>query len=790
MNFKSLLNKLYEDRTAKEGMPRTGEAVKKERAKGSSVDARSKDAARKRVERSRQVPRERKPKQELIKEVIAVKTKDGKVQLIFKDSFNPDTHSKISKDTLTLADAQQITGEPNFEQTRASVLLFGDVKGKQPEEKEEKKKKPEEKEEKKEKEEEEPEEKKAPAKAKRLSKEEIFQSLSQMGPEQLAQVPPELRQEYFSATRKATPDKVFDDMSYESLSNKFSLNPVSNAPFNQQVLNALIFLAKMKMGASDQEMQTMSVMNPSGMDFTRGAFYTAKKVLSQLGEQCIQNMLSNVESGGSPINDDGMSDLSCGNYRFKVSAGGEMSLSTTEFNQSNKAFKGYVASALTNILKNPQVIQSDKALADVFQSGADIKSRFSSELLPSDAVNVIMGNETLLNKFKQTRIQDSEGRDLGPIIMDDNTLNPQASLENYQREWQNLSKTLLKGKESTLRSLVANQVLKTVLRGDGKVDPKFASNHLITANGIFPLSDQYFDVISKQTDIDIKPAKTLTSTDNISEYKPKSAELLKKFSVVVEAKEEQTPDIKKLIVKADAIDPVQLMIQNILNNFEFSMNSSLLPGFKPKDLNSVEYNYLTIGKKTIKIPVEKGQKVSLAMNEAAAVIVNDLLLEAFSNNFVLKTLTKVQLLNQAEQSFFEMGSQILLENEVRPNELKLIYQNVLERIENEPFRLNWLANILNEEEVAEEYKRDYKMEYRNYHGKPKQRKERAARTKAREQLEKKGVVKKGDGKDIDHKKPLRSGGSNGINNLRVRNRSSNRSDNGHKKGEKQNKDWE
>jgi hypothetical protein len=788
MNFKSLLNKLYEDRTAKEGLPRSGEAVKKERAKGSSTDARSKDAARKRVERSRQVPRDKKPKQELIKEVIAVKTKDGKVQLIFKDSFNSDTHTKISKDTLSLSDAQQITGEPNFEQTRASVLLFGDIKAKEPEEKEVKKEKPEEEKERKEKGEEEPEEKKAPEKAKRLSKEEIFQTLSQMGPEQLAQIPPELRQEYFATTRKATPDKVFDEMSYESLSNKFSLNPVSNAPFNQQVLNALIFLAKMKMGASDQEMQTMSIMNPAGMDFTRGAFYTAKKVLSQLGEQCIQNMLSNVESGGSPINDDGMSDLSCGNYRFKVSAGGEMSLSTTEFNQTNKAFKGYVANALVNLLKNPQVIQSDKNLADIFQSGADIKSRFSSELLPAEAVNAILGNETLLNKFKQTRIQDAEGRDLGPIITDNNTLNPQASLENYQKEWQNLSKNLLKGKESSLRSLIANQVLKTVLRGDGKVDPKFASNHLITANGIFPLSDQYFDVISKQTDIDVKPAKTLTSTDNISDYKPKSAELLKKFSVVVEEKEE-TPDIKKLIIKADTIDPVQLMVQNILNNFEFSMNSSLLPGFKPKDLNSVEYNYLTIGKKTVKIPVEKGQKVSLAMNESAAVIVNDVLLEAFSNNFVLKTLAKVNLLNQAEQSFFEMGSQVLLENEVRPNELKFIYQNVMERVQNEPFRLTWLANLLNEEDVVEEYKRDYKMEYRNYHGKPKQRKERAARTKAREQLEKKGVVKKGDGKDIDHKKPLRSGGSNGINNLRVRNRSSNRSDNGHKKGEKQNKDW-
>jgi hypothetical protein len=52
---------------------------------------------------------------------------------------------------------------------------------------------------------------------------------------------------------------------------------------------------------------------------------------------------------------------------------------------------------------------------------------------------------------------------------------------------------------------------------------------------------------------------------------------------------------------------------------------------------------------------------------------------------------------------------------------------------------------------------------------------------------KKGRAKKGDGKDIDHKKPLRSGGSKGINNLRVRDKSDNRADNGHHKGEHQNR---
>lgn len=37
------------------------------------------------------------------------------------------------------------------------------------------------------------------------------------------------------------------------------------------------------------------------------------------------------------------------------------------------------------------------------------------------------------------------------------------------------------------------------------------------------------------------------------------------------------------------------------------------------------------------------------------------------------------------------------------------------------------------------------------------------------------------GKDVDHKNPLRNGGSTGDSNLRIRSVSANRSDNGHKK---------
>ena len=77
-------------------------------------------------------------------------------------------------------------------------------------------------------------------------------------------------------------------------------------------------------------------------------------------------------------------------------------------------------------------------------------------------------------------------------------------------------------------------------------------------------------------------------------------------------------------------------------------------------------------------------------------------------------------------------------------------------------------------EYITEKERDYRKEYDNYHGKPEQRKNRSKRVLARREMEAAGRVKKGDKKDVDHKKPLASGGSNDISNLRVRRISKNR----------------
>lgn len=71
------------------------------------------------------------------------------------------------------------------------------------------------------------------------------------------------------------------------------------------------------------------------------------------------------------------------------------------------------------------------------------------------------------------------------------------------------------------------------------------------------------------------------------------------------------------------------------------------------------------------------------------------------------------------------------------------------------------------------YKRDYVQE--RLAEDPKRRKDRAARNKARSIMEKKGLVRKGDGKDVGHKRAISKGGSTTPSNLMVQSAAANRS---------------
>lgn len=70
-------------------------------------------------------------------------------------------------------------------------------------------------------------------------------------------------------------------------------------------------------------------------------------------------------------------------------------------------------------------------------------------------------------------------------------------------------------------------------------------------------------------------------------------------------------------------------------------------------------------------------------------------------------------------------------------------------------------------------KRDYKKE-KAYQAKAEQKKNRAKRNKARRAAIRSGVASKGDGTEVDHKRPLSKGGSNSKANTRLVSRRTNR----------------
>lgn len=802
MNFKDLLKIINEESREKaDSFRTTGEAAAKEKAKDKAPDSRAKDAARKRAERAQEVPRSRKSKSELLKDILIVKTKSGRVQIIFKDSFNKNQHELISKEgNITFEDAKKVSQDPKFEQTGASKMLLGNVKSKEEgkkadkkeeEEKGERRKKSPESEEK-----ESPKEKtKSGEKSKdgeedeekprRLSKEEMDVAMSKMTAEQLAMLPPEVREEYFKKLRNPPSNQDFDNNTYEGISVQFGISPVSSLPFNQQVLNAILFLSKLRVGAGQQELQTFASMNPGATDFTKRAYLQASKILSQIGDECLNNLLSATEGGTKQMYTEGSVDMKCGDYKFKIEAGGEFSVSTDKLNQSNKLFRGLLSTALNTALSDGNIMNNDPGVKKIMNTVSEIRPQTSNVLISQQSLGFIMQNQKYIEELQKTQVILGDGKQAGMVIDEEGNLNPAASLENYTQQIEKAGKGLFKKETDTEKSpvgaAVSNVILRSYLRGDGLKPEEMRPNHLITANGVFALTDDYINEISKNAVLTVVPSRQAISNDNMSAFKDESLQNLKKWRTIVEDKEQKMPSLKELVVKTDSINPMQVVSNYIQSTMDFDFNASLIPGFKPKDLNSIEYNYIKIGKKVTKIPVVRADRIANEMVAEAYVALNDILIESLTNNFVLSSLVKVNILTSREAEVVESLNMLNESaNEPLKNILNLMYNRIYER----PIKFSILEQIL-----IEKYKRDYKMEYRNYHGKPKQRKERAARTKAREMMIKKGKSRKGDGKDIDHKKPLRSGGSNSINNLRKRDKSDNRADNGHKKGEKQNKDW-
>jgi hypothetical protein len=172
------------------------------------------------------------------------------------------------------------------------------------------------------------------------------------------------------------------------------------------------------------------------------------------------------------------------------------------------------------------------------------------------------------------------------------------------------------------------------------------------------------------------------------------------------------------------------------------------------------YNTITIdGNRVVTIPVhdyerfeQNPQEVEL-MNEEPYEFINDFLLENAEDQDVLD---------------FILSSGLVSPETITKNSEEVNLADLLHEM--------WEASMLNpelfENFLTEAKARDYKKEYREYHGTAEQKANRSKRVLARRKMMKKGRVRKGDGKDVDHEDGNPQ--NNSDNNLRVLDKSTNR----------------
>ena len=776
------------------GPIKTGTSLAKEMKMGSAVDKKSRDAARKRAERSKAPKRHQLAATDLVKQVVGVKTQDGKTELIYKDSYNPNFHEIINPEKdLSIEDAKALTKDSAFMQTQASQQLFGDLK-QQAEKKDRERAKKEVEGESPQKAETEVEAEGGPEiqlkkfeKPKKMSVQDLLASMSGMDGTQLGSIPFDLRQEFFMKNRDPMSDKDFDNMTFESVAAKFGIAKVE-LPYNEQVKNALIILARLKAGASDSELSFVTnLKNGAFTQFGREAFEQAKKMLSQVGDECLQLMVSASEAGLSGVSPEGRTDFKCGNIKFAVNSQGEISLSSGDPTQQGKNVRKTLQRSLVQTMQDHTLADKDPIYKEAISSVNNVMAQSASGLMSDDTFNQLSKDPTMFAFMQSEPVISPTGQNLGAIVSPAGELNPAISFKSFEQNMDRILDKFISQEKSKkapfMKSLIQN-TLANFVRGDGAVDPESAPSHLVTSNGIFPLSNDYFAALADNSDMMIaKTNKAFNSKkDEISKYK-----------VVVEQIEQQPMDPNQqqtmdpyavqrqqlqTALRPIAATPIDALANALLQNYNFDINSSMLPGIAPKDIHGVEYNYVHIHGKRFKIPVNRDQELLAASFDESYITANDLILESLENNDVLRAMYNSNLINfeQAENIVAARYGGLL---ETREQLIELV-EDVAVEIAYKP----WILQVCQKNLIeGKERKRDYKREYKLFHGKPSQIKKRAKRVTARRKMERAGKVHKGDGKDVDHKKPLRNGGSNGKANLRVRERGDNRSDNGKYKGQ-------
>lgn len=503
---------------------------------------------------------------------------------------------------------------------------------------------------------------------------------------------------------------VFENLSnisYKILSEKYSVRSINKDDRDFQIENSIILVSRICSGASAEELQVMEQFeNGRFYDFDEKAFDISRSMLLQFGENCVKNLMHAREielfedSPGSM-----RTQILCQDNTIKIISGKTYITTSTESPNYGIRTQRDIKLVLS---QTPEVfIGGHPVLMEIFTMFADIEDSIP-EKGTTDFIN------TELDQIFSQLVQE---------------------------------KNIFKG--SDFEKSLKFALTKNYLYGSNIVDARANSSLLLTEDGLFRLTDEFMEYLSRNAQLQIKPKKLFKSTYGRKEKNSKLPKTIEKYKAIIEQVKE------KMVMKEPSKEEVLVSLPSIILtslveyfDFDFSVSVNPIQTASNKERKSNEFNTVVVKGKEVRIPVtlDKGDMFTNTIKEdidlACDILVERNMMSKFVANGVKGTKNKSDI----------------------PEELKMLIATVLSDTKN-----NRKISII---EKLEGYEKKYSKKTSHH---------RSNRNKARRAAEKKFGAAAIKGKDVDHKdgNPM----NNSPSNLRLRSKGDNRSDNGHHKGE-------
>jgi len=513
-----------------------------------------------------------------------------------------------------------------------------------------------------------------------------------------------------TAALRSKVKNVFENLSnisYKILSEKYNVKSVNKDDRDFQIENAIILVSRICSGAVAEELQVMEQFeNGRFYDFDEKAFDIARSMLLQLGENCIKNLMHAKEieifedSPGSL-----RTQIICQENTFKIISGKTYITTSTE--SPNYGIKTQRDIKLVLSQTPETFIAGHPVLMEIFSLFADIEDSIP-EKGTIDFINVQL-DEIFSELVKE--------------------------------------KNVFKGSE--FEKYLKFALTKSYLYGTNIVDPRANATLLLTEDGLYKLTDEFMEYLSRNALLEIKPKKMYKSISGRREKGSKLPKAIEKYKAIVEQVKEKM-EMKEPSKEEVLLSLPSTILTSIVEYFDFNFSVSINPIQKAtnKERKSNEFNTVFVKGKEVKIPVtlDKGDMFTNTIKEdidlACDILVERNMMSKFVANGVKGTKNKSDI----------------------PEELKMLIATILCDTKNDR-----KTSII---EKLEGYEKKYSKKTSHH---------RSNRNKARRAAEKKFGAAAIKGKDVDHKdgNPM----NNSPSNLRLRSRGENRSDNGHHKGE-------